>query len=357
MKLADLGWGAFFEAAFEPHRVEGLVPARVAREDRQLYIAWNERGEWQATLAGRLRHHAATREDLPVTGDWVGVEERPAEGRATIQAVLPRKTCFRRRRPGPAQEVQVVAANVETAFVVNALDGGRNFSLRRTERYLALVRESGAEAVILLNKADLCADLEDRVRQMASVAGGAPVLGVSAITRQGLEALSPWLGRGRTAALLGPSGVGKSALINALLGEERRETAPVREDDLRGRHTTTARELSLLPAGGLVLDTPGMREIQPWGDEEAADGAFEDVAALALRCRFRDCRHQGEPGCAVQQALSDGELDPARYENYLHIRREMAYLARRADPAAQRAEKQKWKAISKWIKEIEKKDR
>ncbi len=357
MNLEMLGWSPFFERAFEPHRAGALAPARVAREDRQRYIAWNERGEWQATIAGKLRHRAATREDLPAAGDWVAIEERPAEACATIHAVLPRKTCFRRRRPGPAQEVQVVAANIETAFVVNALDGGRNFSLRRTERYLAFVREAGAEPVILLNKADLCADPEDRVRQMASVAGGAPVLGVSAMTHQGLEALAPWLEKGRTAALLGPSGVGKSALINALLGEAKRETAPVREDDLRGRHTTTARELILLPGGGLVLDTPGMREIQPCGDEEAADSAFEDVAELALLCRFRDCRHEGEPGCAVQQALAGGELDPARYENYLRIRREMAYLARRADPAAQRAEKQKWKAISKWIKEIEKDDR
>ncbi|HBA83069.1 MAG TPA: ribosome small subunit-dependent GTPase A [Verrucomicrobia bacterium] len=353
-KLKTWGWNEEWELSFEPYRHEGLAPARVIREDRELYLVQTETGEKTAAVSGRFRYQAASRSDFPSVGDWAAVETDEAAGKATIVALLPRRTAFSRRHPGKNEEEQIVAANVNTIFLVSALDGGRNFNLRRLERYLALARGSGAQPVIVLNKADLSDCVDRYILEAESAAPALPVHPVSALARQGLDALEPYLATGQTVALLGSSGVGKSALINALLGVEQQVTGEIRAQDHRGRHTTTRRELFLIPGGGMVIDTPGLRELGLWGDESELAGAFDDIEELASQCRFRDCRHDGEPDCAVQQALGDGSLDANRFDNYLRMRRELAHLARKTNPAAQRAEKERWKKIACWQKQIQK---
>jgi ribosome biogenesis GTPase len=345
MSLHLLGWNPSIENAFAPYRSRGLAPARVAREDRDRYLLLDERGERAARLAGRLRHEARSRAELPAVGDWVAAR---VAATAVIVAVLPRASAFVRKVAGETTEPQVIAANVDTVFLVAGLDG--DFNLRRIERYLAAAWESGADPVVVLNKADLAADLERRVAEVESVAPGVSVLAVSALEGEGLEALGPWLAPGRTVALLGSSGVGKSTIANALLGGLRQETGAVREDDSHGRHTTTRRELVPLPGGALLIDTPGMRELQLWGGDEGLDGTFPDVATLAARCRFRDCGHAGEPGCAVREAVEAGRLDESRLESWHKLQRELTRLAARQDARARAAQEAKWKAISRSMK-------
>ena len=348
MQLSELGWDSLFEEAYQQYRTEGLAPARVGREDRGMYLLLSADGELTGEVSGRFRHEALSKHDYPAVGDWVVAVVLRPEQKATIQAVLPRKSSFVRKVAGERTEGQVVAANVDTTFIVNGLDGGRNFNLRRMERYVALALESETEAVIVLNKTDVCPDVESCVRQAESVASGVPIHSMSALTGEGLDDLHAFLSAGKTAVFLGPSGVGKSALINALLGEERQAVNTQRKGDLQGRHTTTRRELIVLPDGGLVIDTPGMRELQMWGDEEAVTQAFTDIEHFAEQCRFRDCTHQGEPGCAVQNAVNEGVLDADRFDSYLRLQREMAYLARRQDHKAKQAEEKKWKQIRQW---------
>jgi ribosome biogenesis GTPase len=343
--LRNLGWDARFEAAASPFLDEGWVPGRVVRDGRDLWHVVCAEGELIAALSGKFRHAAQVRSDQPAIGDWVMLQARAAEGRALIHAVLPRRTMFSRKMPGEVTETQVVAANIDTILLVSALDGGRNYNLRRIERYLALAHESGAHPVILLNKADLCDDPAPYVSEVAGIARGVPVHTVSALTRQGLDSLGVYLASGRTCALLGPSGVGKSALVNALTGDEVKETGEVRASDKRGRHTTTYRELLRLPSGALIIDNPGLRELQLWGEEDQLDEVFPDVQELAVQCRFSDCRHEREPGCAVQAALQAGTLEARRFQSYVNLRAELEYLARRKDKRAQIAEKKKWKAI------------
>jgi ribosome biogenesis GTPase len=351
MKLEILGWNAHFEAHAAPFRAEGWVPARVVRDGRDLWHVVGLEGEMIASISGKFRRGAASRIDQPAVGDWVMLQARAAEGRALIQAVLPRQTAFTRKVPGDLTETQVVAANIDTVLLVSALDGGRNYNLRRIERYLALARESGAAPVVLLNKVDMCADPAPLLQEVAAIARGVPVHAVSALKGVGLEALEAYLVPGCTCALLGPSGVGKSALVNALGGEDLKETGEVRYNDKRGRHTTTYRELLRLPSGALIIDNPGLREIQLWGDEDGLADVFPDVEELAARCRFSDCRHQQEPGCAVQAALAEGALDARRFSNYVQLREELDYLVKRKDQRAQLAEKKKWKAIHRSMKD------
>jgi ribosome biogenesis GTPase len=349
--LPELGWDASWEKAFEPYKPQGIVPARIAREEKELYLVYSEQGELSAEVTGKFRHEANLRSDYPAVGDWVAVQPLSGEERAMIHALLPRKTRFSRKVASVKTEEQVVAANVDTVFLMSGLD--RDFNLRRIERYLVLAWESAARPVILLNKADLCSEVDDRVVEVEAVAMGVPVHATSAMENQGLEALTAYLVPGKTIALLGSSGVGKSTLINTLLGEARQDVGAVRESDGRGRHVTSRRELIPLPSGALLIDNPGMREIQMWGDEEGLSGAFEDVESLAQGCRFRDCRHEKEAGCAVREALDTGALDPGRFKSYLKLQRELHFLARRQDQKLRIAEKAKWKKISQWQRERE----
>ena len=312
--LEALGWSPFFAEAFARYEPDGLIPARVAVQERGGVVLFATAGTM--TAAG----HA-------VAGDWVAAELLRGEDRAVVRAVLPRRTRFARKEPWLTEE-QVVAANIDTVFLVT--DCGRDFKPRRLERYLTAAWDSGADPVIVLTKSDLADDLAETVAEAEAVAFGVPVHAVSSVTGQGLEALDAHLSPGRTVALLGSSGVGKSTLANRLLGEELLVTREVRKDG-RGRHTTTHRELVLLPGGALLLDTPGMRELQLWADESALEEAFADVAELAGRCRFTDCAHGGEPGCAVRAALADGSLPQIRWESYRKLQRELRTLALRQD--------------------------
>ena len=342
--LAALGWHDALDDAFASHGASGLVPARVIVAYGPTYRVQGVSGEFLADTSGRLRHDAATRRDLPVVGDWVAVKPTTIEGgRASIQAVLPRSSLFSRKAAGNETVEQVLAANVDTAFLVTALD--RDFNLRRLERYLAMTRESGAAPVIVLNKADLSADVDEQRREVERVARGVPVHVTVARASEGLDGLAPYLQPGRTIAVLGSSGVGKSTLINRLLGHERLATREVRESDARGRHTTTHRELVTLPGGALLIDTPGMRELQLWSADSGMDEAFDDIAALARACFFGNCGHETEPRCAVKAAVERGELAPERLENYRKLRREQDALARRQDALADQAHKKQVRAI------------
>lgn len=351
MDQAALGWDSFLEEGFLQYEHRGMVPARVGREDRGIYLLLSAKGELAGEVSGRFRHEAEAKDDYPAVGDWVAAEELPEEKKATIHALLPRRSSFVRRAVGGRVEGQVVAANVDSVFIVSGLDGGRNFNLRRLERYLALALESRASPVAVLNKADVCPDVESRVREAGEIAFGVPVHAVSALTGQGLDLLTRYLAPGRTVAFLGSSGVGKSALINSLLGAEQQAVNTLRKGDLQGRHTTARRELIVLPGGGIVIDTPGMRELQLWGAEDSVSNAFTDIEALAGQCRFGNCSHRDEPCCAVHKAIGAGVLDPGRLDSYLRLQREMAHHARRQDHRARMAEKAKWKAVKQWSRD------
>jgi ribosome biogenesis GTPase len=338
MTLTELGWSDFFAQAFVPHAAEGCVPARVTLELKGYYEVTGEFGAKLGECTGRFLHHAFSAIDRPAIGDWVAVTPQPgADTRASIHAVLPRRTKFSRQAAGEQEIEQVVAANVDTVFLVSALDA--NFNLHRIERYLAAAWASGASPVILLNKADVCGNPEARQREVEAVAPGVPVLLLSARTRRGLKTLAPWLQPGSTVALLGSSGVGKSTLINRIVGAARQDTQEVRVADGKGLHTTTQRELLVAPGGALIIDTPGMRELQPWEAGAEVAAAFADVAEIAARCKFRDCAHLVEPGCAVQAALADGSLDLGRWQSYLRLGRATAHTERRQDRHAQQRHK------------------
>ena len=345
MPLEDLGWNEFFAAAFLPHARQELVPARVIREGRGVYgVATGDR-ELAAAAAGRL-WHGDEGGGQPAVGDWVAVRlPTLPEEPGLIRAILPRKSKFSRKAAGARTDEQVVAANVDTVFLMTGLD--HDYSPRRIERYLAAAWESGADPVLLLNKADLDDELQEHVLEIEGIALGLPVHAISAKTGEGVEALLPYLGRGRTASVLGSSGVGKSTLINRLLGSDVQRIGPVRASDDTGRHTTTHRELFLLPGGGLILDTPGMRELQLWEAEEGLGAAFADIEELAAGCRFSDCRHSGEPGCAVEEAVASGELASERLESWRKLQRELEHVRIRQDELARLREKQRIKAIHK----------
>jgi ribosome biogenesis GTPase len=343
--LEQFGWSDALQQQFIPHAADGLIPARVIVQQRGLYEIATELGELSATLTGRLAYEAGDGA-YPVTGDWVAVQARPSEGTATIHHVLPRSSSFVRRASGPgAARAQVVAANVDVALLAASLNADLN--ARRLERYLATAWESGAEPVIVLTKADMCDDAEALLREIDAVAMGAPVIAVSAVTGAGLDALRGYLKPGRTAVLLGSSGVGKSTLVNALAGRTQMATQAIREDDARGRHTTTHRELVLLPSGALILDTPGMRELGLWDAGDGMSAAFADIEALAAQCRFHDCGHGSEPGCAINAALTDGSLDEARWRAFNKLQRELAFQNGKDDPKVRAESRKVWLKRSK----------
>lgn len=345
MNLSAYGWNPYVENEFQRFLRDGYEPARVAREERGRYLLLGRAGPVGGQVAGRFRREAKTAAAFPVVGDWVVVRFLEGERQAVIHGLVERRTAFARSVPGARSDLQVLAANVDVAFLVSGLD--QDFNPRRIERYLTLTYESGATPVLVLNKADLEPDLELRVRQVEGLAPGVSVLTTSALAGGGVEALREQLGAGRTAVLLGSSGAGKSSLVNRLLGRELQATGVVRACDGRGRHVTTRRQLFELPdEGGLVIDTPGLRELQLAGDTERALESFGDVQEAAATCRFRDCRHQGEPGCGVREALLGGTLDAGRYESFLEHQRELAYQRRRQDLHARKAEKARWRRIT-----------
>ena len=344
---AGLGWDSGWAAEFAPFAGERRRPARVVAAHRGAWIVALEDGDRDAVLAGRLRHEAARPADLPAVGDWVAAGANAAVvGPAVISAVLPRRTAFRRAADdGAAGSEQVLASNVDVALVVTGLDG--DFNLRRLERYLAVAWSGGATPVVVLNKADAAPDPDGARLAAEAVAPGVDVRLISA--RQGLgvpELARDHLTPGRTAVVLGSSGAGKSTLLNALLGQERARTAPVREADARGRHTTTHRELHRLPGGGLLIDTPGIRALGVAGADDGLAPAFADVADLAAGCRFADCRHDGEPGCEVWAAVAEGRLSADRLAAHRKLEREAAHVARQSDRLLREADRRKWKAIS-----------
>jgi len=328
LSLTELGWNEQLENDF-PDGV-GLVPGRVTVERRGAYAVATAEGDAWAELAGKLRYETMYRGQLPAVGDWVALQLRQ-EGKATIRGVLPRRTAIVRKTNLGETEEQVLAANVDTIFLVSSLN--RDLNVRRIERYLATAWESGADPAIILNKADLCPvdERAELIAEVEAVAFGVPVHTVSAVTGEGMDELHPYLAPGRTAVMLGSSGVGKSTLVNRLTGTDELATQEIRAGDDRGRHTTSHRELIVLPGGGLVIDTPGLRELQLWESSGGMTEAFSDVEELASTCRFTDCAHETEPGCAVREAIRSGRLPCERLESYRKLQRELARLERRRE--------------------------
>jgi len=333
--LDELGWDDGWSSALEQLDEDNLVPARVAAQHRGAYVAWTAEGELRARAAGRLFYEHEIGEPVPAVGDWVALRE------TTIIAILPRRSAFIRKRAGFGSDEQVLAANVDTAFLLAGLDD--DFSLRRLERYVTTAWDSGAEPVIVLTKSDLCDDVGDALLQVETVAIGVPTIPISNVTGIGLDDVETRLRPGRTAVLLGSSGVGKSTLLNRLAGSELMRTRSVAADGT-GRHTTTHRELVQLPGGALMIDTPGLRELQFW--EGDVSTAFEDIEALAIECRFNDCAHASEPGCAVQAAVDDGTLSLDRLRSWRKLQRELEAIAARTDRRLRAARKKRWKQLA-----------
>jgi ribosome biogenesis GTPase len=317
-------------------------------EQKEAYRVVGESGELASEVTGRFRHDASDRSAFPAVGDWVSIAPVPAEKKALIHEVLPRRTKLSRKAAGDRTVEQILVANVDVAFVVMSLNS--DFNLRRLERYLGAIWESAAQPVVLLSKADLCSDRQQAVDEIMATAPLVDVHILSALTGEGLDALTPYIGPGKTVVLLGSSGVGKSTLINRLLGSEAQKTLAIRSSDERGRHATSYRRLFLMPAGGVLIDTPGMREFQLWDGQSGLEDVFDEIGQLSANCRFRDCRHETEPGCAVLAAIADGTLDPDRVANHRKLQRELEFLDRRRDAAAMAEQRKLWKQRSREMK-------
>lgn len=353
MKLTTLGFSTYFEeqvTAFkEESKLANCVPARVTLEHKHSYRVLAEEGEWLATVAGHFAYTSVAREDYPAVGDWVLVEKMAGEEKAIIHKLFNRKSVFSRKVAGQEIKEQIVASNVDIVLLVMSLNA--DFNIRRLERYLVAAWDSGAKPVIVLTKADLCEDISSMVREVELVAFGVDIFVTSARSGEGIEAIQNLFTEGVTGALLGSSGAGKSTLMNALSGEELMKVSGIREDDAKGRHTTTHRELIVLPSGGCLIDTPGMRELQLWDQSESLSSSFRDIEEFAAACRYRDCTHHMEPHCAVQQAIKDGALEQSRLQSYFKLQKELAFIERKTNMQAKLNEQRKWKQIAKGMKE------
>jgi ribosome biogenesis GTPase len=342
--LEDHGWDEAWEAAFEPYRADGFKPGRVTIQHRGAYVLATEDGEVWSELPRRLLREAEHTGLLPAVGDWVAWRPEATGDRAFVEAVLPRRSSFSRKAVFTETREQVVAANVDVVLLVQAVPD--DFNVRRLERYLTTAWDSGATPAVVLTKIDLVDDVEPYVAEVEQVAFGVPVYTISNVTGEGLDDLRAQLVPGRTFALLGSSGIGKSTIVNRLAGEELLATQDVRQDG-RGRHTTSHRELVLLPGGGIVLDTPGMRELQLWSVDDGLERTFADVEEIAAECRFADCAHETEPGCAVRAALASGRLSSERWESYGKLQRELRALHERMDVLARKERVRQYKIRTK----------
>lgn len=340
MNLEQLGWKETFG-----EQNENTVVARVISEQRQIYKLHDGENELVGEVSGKFQFQAKFKSDYPSVGDWVIIEPLKNENKAIIQQVLPRFSQFSRQSAGLKTEEQVVAANIDFVFLVMALNN--DFNIRRLERYLLVAYDSGANPIIVLTKKDLCNDLSVKISMVEEIAYGVPIYSVNSTNGEGIDEIKDIVSEGKTVSLLGSSGVGKSTLLNALLGESKQATAGVREGDDRGKHTTTHRELFFLPSGGMIIDTPGMRELQLWGGDEHISSTFSDVDEFAKSCKFSDCKHESEPGCAVQLAIQNGELEQVRLASYRKLMKELAYAERKQDANLARLEREKWKKIHK----------
>ncbi|MEE8105997.1 MAG: ribosome small subunit-dependent GTPase A [Planctomycetota bacterium] len=343
-ELQNLGWNDTLACAFVELADVGFLPARVSAQEREGYKVICRRGEVPATLAGRFHHRIQHTEDIPAVGDWVAVTLH--DGFARIHALLPRRTLLRRKLSNERIFApQVVAANFDTVFITTSAN--RDFNVRRLERLLTLVWESGASPVVLITKIDLVDDASPFVEEAAAVAWGAEVHALSAHEGIGCDVLDGYRAPGKTLVMLGTSGVGKSTLTNLLLGEQRMYVQTVRADDDRGRHTTSSRNLLPLPGGGAIIDTPGLRAVALWASDDGVEAAFGDIQEIAAECRFNDCGHAGEPGCAVADAIANGHVDPERFAAYQKLQREVAFVRRKENRSEAANTKKKWKQITK----------
>ncbi len=343
MNINECGWNDQLAKDFHSLFKPPLLPARIAAQYKSHYSIVHESGEARATLAGRFLHNTPRDADLPAVGDWVAVTKADEESKAVIHGLLPRRSKFSRTAPDLEQRSgtaeQVLVANIDLALILSSLN--EEFSLRRIERYLTMVWNGGAVPLLVLTKVDECADRSEFLEAIGDIAMGVPVLLTSAVQGEGLDALREYLKPGRTAVMLGSSGVGKSTLMNALMGRDVTEVAAISDYKDRGRHTTTHRQLYLLPQGSIIIDTPGLREIHLWSDEEGFGRTFQDIEELAASCRFSDCRHGEEPGCAVQLAIVNGELNEGRLRSFHKLQREIAYQENRISASTARREERK----------------
>ncbi len=348
--LALYGWDAGWAGAFGPYAAEGLTPARVAIEYNHLLRLYTAKGDIRGQHSGKLLHEAAGRHAMAAVGDWVAIRANPGERSATIEAILPRRSHFSRKAAGELTEQQVVAANIDVVYIVMGLD--RDYNPRRLERYLVMAKESGATPQVLLSKADLSDVVEAQLDETRAVAPGVDVYAVSVRDGRGVDRVRSALRAGQTGTLLGSSGAGKSTLINQLLGHEMLATAEVRAHDSRGRHTTRHRQLVPMPGGGLLIDTPGMRELQLWTEPDAPQASFEDIDALAAGCHFTNCQHRSEPRCAVREALAEGRLDAARVESFHKLQEEARVLGAKQDVRARVQERAQAKTINRSLRQL-----